>query len=61
MIKVIETSAGVIFTQHIVRITRCTDGCRISTVDGVVVGVRESYENIMFQVCNNRKPQEGEL
>lgn len=61
MIKYIETSAGIIFTQHIVRITRCTDGCRISTVDGVCVGVRETYENIMFQVCNNRKPQEGEL
>lgn len=61
MIKCIETSAGTIFTQHIVRITRCTDGCRISTVDGVVVGVRETYENVMFQVCNNRKPEENEL
>ncbi len=61
MIKCIETSAGAIFTQHIVRITRCTDGCRISTVDGVVVGVRETYENIMFQICNNRKPEENEL
>lgn len=61
MIKLIETSAGTIFTQHIVRITRCTDGCRISTVDGVVVGVRETYDNVMFQICNNRKPKEGEL
>ena len=61
MIKCIETSAGTIFTQHIVRITRCSDGCRICTTDGLCVGVRESYENIMFQVCNNRKPEENEL
>ena len=61
MIRLIETSAGVIFTNHIVRITRCSDGCRISTVDGVCVSVRESYENIMFQVCNNRTPEENEL
>lgn len=61
MIKLIETSAGVIFTQHIVRITRCSDGCHISTVDGVMVGVREPYDNIMFQICNNRKPEENEL
>lgn len=60
MIKCIETSAGIIFTQHIVRITRCTNGCRICTTDGLCVGVCESYENIMFQICNNRKPQEGE-
>lgn len=57
MIKCIETSAGTIFVQHIVR---SSDGCRICTTDGLYVGVRESYENIMFQVCNNRKPQEGE-
>ena len=61
MIKFIETSAGTIFTQHIVRISYYIDGCRISTVDGVCVGVRESYENIMFQICNNRKPEENEL
>ena len=61
MIRCIETSAGTIFTQHIVRISRYVDGCRISTVDGVCVGVRESYENIMFQICNNRKPEENEL
>ena len=60
MIRLIETSAGVIFTNHIVRITRCSDGCHISTVDGVVVGVEETYDNIMFQICNNRKTQEGE-
>ena len=60
MIKLIETSAGVIFTQHIVRITRYSDGCRISTVDGVMVEVREPYDNIMFQICNNRKPEENE-
>ena len=61
MIKFIETSAGTIFTQHIVRISRYEDGCRISTVDGVAIGVRESYENIMFQICNNRTPEENEL
>ena len=61
MIKYIETSAGTIFTNHIVRISRYVDGCRIGTVDGVVVVVRESYENIMFQVCNNRTPEENEL
>ena len=61
MIKCIETSAGTIFTQHIVRISRYVDGCRISTTDGVCVGVHESYENIMFQICNNRKPEENEL
>lgn len=61
MIKCIETSAGTIFVQHIVRIVRSSDGCRICTTDGLCVDVRESYENIMFQVCNNRKPQEGEL
>ena len=58
MIRIIETPTGIIFTQHIVRISRYADGCRISTVDGAVVVVRESYENIMFQVCNNRKPEE---
>ena len=60
MIKCIETSAGIIFVQHIVRIEPSTDGCRIYTTDGVV-GVCESQENIMFQICNNRLPQEGEL
>ena len=61
MIKCIETSAGVIFTNHIVRIEPFTDGCRIYTTDGIVVGVRESQGNIMFQICNNRKPEENEL
>lgn len=61
MIKCIETSAGTIFIQHIVRIVRCSDGCRISTVDGAVVAVRESHDNVMFQICNNRKPEENEL
>lgn len=61
MIKCIETSAGTIFTQHIVRINRYVDGCRIYTVGGECISVRESQENIMYQICNNRKPQEGEL
>ena len=61
MIKCIETSAGTIFTQHIVRIVRCNDGCCICTTDGLCIAVRESYENIMFQICNNRKPEENEL
>lgn len=61
MIKCIETSAGVIFTNHIVRIETSADGCRIYTTDGIVVGVRESQGNIMFQICNNRKPEENEL
>lgn len=61
MIRIIETSAGIIFTQHIVRICRYVDGCRIHTVDGECISVRESQENIMFQVCNNRKPEENEL
>lgn len=61
MIKCIETSAGVIFTNHIVRICRYVDGCRIYTTDGIVVDVRESQENIMFQICNNRKPEKNEL
>ena len=61
MIKCIETGAGIIFTQHIVRICHYADGCRISTTDGIAVSVWESYENIMLQICNNRLPQEGEL
>ena len=61
MIKCIETSAGIIFTQHIVRIEPCSNGCRIHTVDGLYIGVNESHDNIMFQICNNRLPQEGEL
>ena len=61
MIKCIETSAGIIFTNHIIRICRYVDGCRIYTVDGECISVRESQENIMFQICNNRKPKEGEL
>ena len=61
MIKCIETSAGIIFTNHIVRIEPFTDGCHIYTVDGKCISVHESYENIMFQVCNNRKPEENEL
>ena len=61
MIKCIETSAGIIFTNHIVRIVRYVDGCHIYTVDGKCISVHESYENIMFQVCNNRKPEENEL
>ena len=61
MIKCIETSAGTIFTQHIVRIVRCSDGCRIHTTDGECTSVCESYDNVMFQICNNRKPEENEL
>ena len=61
MIKYIETSAGIIFAQHIVRIVRYVDGCHIYTVNGKCISVHESYENIMFQVCNNRKPEENEL
>ena len=61
MIRIIETSAGLIFINHIVRICRYVDGCRIHTVDGECISVRESQENIMFQICNNRKPQEGEV
>ena len=61
MIKCIETSAGTIFVQHIVRIVRNSDGCSICTTDGQCVGVRESYDNVMFQLCNNRKPEENEL
>ena len=61
MIKCIETSAGIVFAQHIIRIEPCSDGCRIHTVDGLCIGVNESLENIMFQMCNNRKPEEGEL
>ena len=61
MIKCIETSAGIIFTQHIVIIEPCSNGCRIRTVDGRCIGVSELHDNIMFQICNNRLPQEGEL
>lgn len=61
MIKCIETSAGVIFTNHIVRIVKYVDGCHIYTVDGKCISVNESLENIMFQTYNNRLPQEGEL
>lgn len=61
MIKCIETSESIIFAQHIVRIVKCVDGCHIYTVDGKCISVHESYENIMFQVCNNRKPEENEL
>ena len=56
MIKCIETSAGIIFAQHIVRIVKYVDGCRINTVDGGCILVHESYDNVMFQLCNNRKP-----
>ena len=61
MIKVIETSAGTVFTQHIVRIEPCSNGSRIHTVDGLYIDVNESHDNIMFQICNNRLPQDGEL
>ena len=61
MIKYIETNTGIIFAQHIVRIVRYVDGCHIYTVDGKCISVHESYENIMFQLCNNRKPEENEL
>ena len=61
MIKVVETSAGIVFVQHIVRIEPCSNGSRIYTVDGLYICVNESHDNIMFQICNNRLPQEGEL
>ena len=61
MIKCIETSAGIIFTNHIVRIEPCSNGSRIRTVDGLCIAVNESLENIMFQICNNRKPEENEV
>ncbi len=61
MNKVIETSAGLVFAQHIIRIEPCSNGSRIHTVDGLYIGVNESHDNIMFQICNNRLPQEGEL
>ena len=61
MIKCIETSAGVIFTNHIVRIEPCGNGSRMHTVDGRYIDVNESHDNIMFQICNNRLPQESEL
>lgn len=61
MNKVIETSAGTVFVQHIVRIEPCSNGCCIYTVDGRYIGVNETHDNIMFQICNNRLPQEGEL
>ena len=56
MIKYIETSVGIIFTQHIVRIVQYLDGCHIYTVDGKCISVYESYDNVMFQLCNNCKP-----
>ena len=56
MIKLIETSAGTIFAQHIIRIEPCSNGSRIHTVDGEYISVHESYDNVMFQLCNNRKP-----
>lgn len=61
MIKLIETSAGIIFVQHIIHIEPSSNGCRIRTADGLCIAVHESYENIIFQVYNNRKPEEGEL
>ena len=61
MVKCIETSAGLIFTNHVVRIEKCTDGSRINTVDGKCTSVRESYNNLMFQISNNRKPEDNEL
>ena len=61
MIKCIETSAGIIFTQHIIRIEPCSNGSRIRTVDRLYIEVNETHDNIMFQICNNRLPQEGEL
>ena len=61
MVKVIETSAGTVFAQHIIRIEPCSNGSRIHTVDGLYIGVNESHDNIMFQICNNRKPEENEL
>ena len=61
MIKCIETSAGIIFAQHIVRIVKYVDGCHIYTVDGKCISVHESCDNVMFQLCNNRKPEENEL
>ena len=61
MIKCIKTSAGIIFTQHIVRIEPCSNGCCIHTVDGRYIGVNETQDNILFQINNNRKPEEGEL
>lgn len=60
MVKYIETSAGIIFTQHIVRIVKYVDGCRIYTVDGECISVRETQENIMHQVVYNRKPVSSE-
>ena len=61
MIKCIETSAGIIFTNHIVRIEPFTDGCHIHTTSNYHPTVNESLENIMFQICNNRKPEENEV
>ena len=61
MIKLIETSAGIIFVQHIIHIEPRSNGCRIRTVDGLCIVIHESYENIIFQICNNRKPEENEL
>ena len=61
MIRVIETSAGIIFTQHIISIEPCSNGSCIHTSDGRYIGVNETQDNIMFQICNNRKPKEGEV
>ena len=61
MIRIIETSAGLVFAQHIIRIEPCSNGSRIHTVDGLYIGVNETQDNIMFQINNNRKPEEGEL
>ena len=61
MIRIIETSAGLVFAQHIIRIEPCSNGSRIHTVDGLYIGVNETQDNILFQINNNRKPEEGEL
>ena len=61
MIRIIETSAGIIFTNHIISIEPCSNGSCIRTSDGRYIGVNETQDNIMFQICNNRKPKEGEL
>lgn len=62
MIKCIETSEGIIFTNHVVRIEPfLSSKSRIYTVGGYCIAVNESPENLMFQISNNRKPEEGEL
>ena len=38
-----------------------TSAGTIFTIDGKCTSVRESYDNVMFQLCNNRKPEENEL